>query len=941
MRIGHRTARRPRFVVSGALAVLAPAVAAAQTPRVEALRTEYHADPVGIGERAPRLSWQLVADRRGTVQSAYEIRVAERPADLAGRPLWDSGRVPSDASTLRPYAGPALASGRRYHWQVRVWDGRGQASAWSAPAFWEMGLLSAGDWSARWITPDLDEDTTRANPSPMLRSEFTLRGPVASARAYVTSLGLYEMEINGRRVGDHLFTPGWTDYAKRVQYQTYDVTPLLRAGGNAVGVTLGDGWYRGRIGFDGQRNAYGTRLALLAQIVVRYADGREQVIATGPGWQAATGPIRFSDIYDGERYDAQLERAGWSAPGYDASAWRGVRAVDLPKDLLVAPAGPPVRRTQELRPVRVFRTPAGETVFDMGQNMVGWVRLRARGPRGTAVRLRHAEVLDRQGNVYTANLRSAKATTEFVLKGTGGDEVYEPHFTFQGFRYVAVEGYPGAPAADALTGIVIHSDMPRTGTFVTSDSMINRLQQNITWGQRGNFLDVPTDTPARDERLGWTGDAQAFAPTAAFNYEVAPFFTKWLGDLAADQKANGSVPDVIPDVVTRTRAEGGGSSGWADVATIAPWTMYQAYGDTRLLERQYPSMRRWVEYERAAAGPDLVWDTGWHYGDWLAFATTRADYPGATTDKELIATAFFAHSADLLARAAAVLGKADDARAYRELFGRVRLAFQREFVTGAGRLSSNTQTAYALALEFDLLPEATRQAAGDRLAADVKRFGHLTTGFLGTPHLAYALAHTGHLDAAYALLLRREYPSWLYPITRGATTMWERWDGVKPDSTFEDVGMNSFNHYAYGAVGDWMYRVVAGLDGDPAAPGYKHQLIRPQPGGGFRSVAATLHTPYGPVGSAWRVDGDTFRLAVRVPANTRATVRLPEARLEQVVEGGRPVAAAGGVTRAAQDGDAVVVEVGSGAYAFAYPAARLAARLGAGGARDAAARGAR
>ncbi|HEY0778569.1 MAG TPA: family 78 glycoside hydrolase catalytic domain, partial [Gemmatirosa sp.] len=755
MRDGQLAPRCGRDVAAIVVALtLAAGPAAGQPLRVGDLRAEYQRDPIGLGEPSPRLSWTLAADRRGTMQRAYEIRVAEQVADLARHPLWDSGKLPSDASTLRPYAGPALRSRHRYYWQVRAWDAHDAPSAWSTPAFWEMGLLAPADWSAQWITPNRPEDTTRSNPSPMLRSTFTLRGPVASARAYVTGLGLYDMELNGRRVGDRLFTPGWTDYAKRVQYQTYDVTALLRAGANAVGVTLGDGWYRGRLGFTKQRNTYGTRLALLAQIVVRYADGREQVIATGPGWKASTGPIRFSDIYDGERYDARLEQTGWSQAGYDDASWGGVQVIDHPKQLLIAQVGPPVRRIEERRPVRVFRTPAGETVFDMGQNMVGWVRLRARGPRGTVVRLRHAEVLDQAGNVYTANLRTAKATTEFVLKGVG-DEVYEPHFTFQGFRYVAVEGFPGAPdgslpPADALVGIVIHSDMPRTGTFATSDSMLNRLQQNITWGQRGNFLDVPTDTPARDERLGWTGDAEAFAPTAAFNYQVAPFFTKWLGDVTADQKPNGSVPDVIPDVLTRTQTVGGGSSGWGDAATIVPWTMYLAYGDARLLEQQYPSMRRWVDYEREAAGPSLIWATGHHYGDWLDFASTQpGGNPGrAATPTDLVATAFLAHSADLVSHAAAVLGRADEARRYRDLFERVRMAFQGRYVDGTGRLASNTQTAYALALEFDLLPDSLRQAAGDQLAANVRKFGHLTTGFLGTPHLTDALVHTGHVPEA-------------------------------------------------------------------------------------------------------------------------------------------------------------------------------------------------
>ena len=928
-----RDARRilPRWtLLATALAPLAlcPQRATAQSAafHLERLRTEHATNPVGIDEPAPRLSWTLHSPRRGSRQTAYEIRVATHPDSFAS-PVWSSGRVTSGESVLRPYGGPALRPGRRYHWQARAWDDRGQASPWSATAFWETGLMGAAQWKAKWIVPDLPVDTARSNPAPMLRTDFALDGTITSARAYVTAHGMYEMEINGRRVGTEVLTPGWTSYDKRLQYQTYDVTDLVRRGANAVGVMLGDGWYRGRLAWRDRRNTYGRDVALLAQIVVRYADGREQVVATDERWKAATGPVVASDLYNGEVYDARLERTGWSQPGYAAADWKGVRVESYPTQHVVAPVGPPIRRVEELKPKTILRTPAGETVVDLGQNMVGWVRLRVRGPAGTTVRLRHAEVLDKDGNFYTENLRTAQQLDSYTLKGSG-EETFEPRFTFHGFRYVKVEGYPGTPPADAITGIVVHSDMQRTGSLVTSDTMLNQLYHNIVWGQKGNFVGVPTDCPQRDERLGWTGDAQVFARTAAFNYDVAGFFDNWLRDLAADQRENGSVPDVVPDVLTKgrnaaqpspgTSAGPTSSAGWGDASVIVPWTTYLAYGDTRLLERQYPSMRAYVEYQRKTAGDRMLWNTGWHYGDWLAFATTRSDYPGATTDKDLIATAFYAHSTDLLARSAQVLGKTEDARAYRELFERIRGAWTKEYVTASGRLSSNTQTAYALALEFGLLPEAQRAEAGTRLAANVRSMGHLTTGFLGTPYLTDALTETGNLAEAYRLLLNKRYPSWLYPITQGATTIWERWDGQKPDKSFQDVGMNSFNHYAYGAIGDWIVRTVAGLDLDESVPAYRHLRIAPRPGGGLTSARAELLTPYGAASSGWTLAGGRMRVAVRVPPNARATVRLPAARLAGVTEGGRAVATSDGVTSATQSGDDVVVATGSGEYVFEY-----------------------
>jgi len=918
-------------LLAAVLVVAATRVASAQAFHVEGLRTEYAVNPVGIDARTPRISWRLHATRRGTTQGSYEIQVA-LDSGAMNRPLWTSGRVASPASILRPYGGPPLHSSTRYYWRVRAWDDAGRASPWSSIAFFETALLDSAEWRARWITPDLPEDTTKSNRSPMLRRQFRLGpsaiGPreitlagsprIASARLYVTSLGLNEVEVNGRRVGDAYLRPGWTAYGSRLQYDTYDVTALVRSGVNVICATLGDGWFRGRLGWDGKRNLYGNSLALRAQLVVRYSDGTSQTIGTDSTWKASTGPILLSDIYDGETYDARLEKTGWSSPSYDDASWRGVRTMDGVKMALVAPVGPPVRRMREITPVKVIRTPAGETVVDFGQNMVGWVRLRARGPAGTVIRMRHAESLDKAGNFYVTNLRGARQTVTYTMKG-GGVETFEPHFTFQGFRYVAVEGYPGTPDSTSLTGIVAYSDMAPTGTFESSNALVNRLQQNIVWGQRGNFVDVPTDCPQRDERLGWTGDAQVFAPTAAFNMDVSGFFAKWLGDVAADQLPNGAVPFVVPNVLAKMGPGAAGSTGWADVATIAPWTMFRAYGDTSFLVRQYPSMRAWVEYGRAQAGETYIWSKGFHFGDWLAFATTDPDYPGATTEKDLIATAYLAHSADIVSRAAEVLGKREDAAKYRALFENVRAAFQHEFLTQSGRITSSTQTAYVMALDFDLVPDSLRAKAAGHLADDVKRMGHLTTGFLGTPALTRMLSDNGYLKEAYGLLLREEYPSWLYEVKQGATTVWERWDGLRPDSSFQDAGMNSLNHYAYGAVGDWLYRTVAGLNDDPAEPGYRHVIVRPRPGPGFNFAKATLMTPYGVASSGWRIENGRMTVTVRVPPNAHATVVLPGARLESVREGTTAVQTAAGVRSARQQGDDVTVEMGSGDYEFMYP----------------------
>jgi alpha-L-rhamnosidase len=660
---------------------------------------------------------------------------------------------------------------------------------------------------------------------------------------------------------------------------------MVKSGANCLAAMLGDGWYRGRLAWNERRNTYGKKLALLAQLAITYTDGTTETVGSDEQWKASTGAVLESDIYNGETYDARLEKMGWSQAGFDDRDWKGVSVIQAVKPKVVAPAGPPVKAIEEIRPVEVIKTPGGETVLDMGQNMVGWVRFRLTAPAGTEIKLRHAEVLDKNGDLYTENLRSAKETIRYVAKGQGV-EVYEPHFTFQGFRYVAVSNWPGEVKAENFAGVVVHSAMDRTGTFESSSELLNRLEHNIIWGQKGNFVDVPTDCPQRDERLGWTGDAQVFAATASFNHDTAAFYTKWLKDVALDQEDDGAVPFVIPNALSHeTRKGEAASAGWADVATVLPWTLYQAFGDRRILDEQYPSLKAWVEYMRRQAGEKYIWSNGFSFGDWLAFATTQSDYPGATTDKDFLQTAYFARSTELLAKTAAILGKKDDAREYAALEGKIKKAFVEEFVTANGRISPNTQTAYAIALAFDLLPVEMRKEAAARLAADVRKFGHLTTGFLGTPVLCRALSDNGYLEEAYLLLNRKEYPSWLYPVTKGATTIWERWDGIKPDGSFQNPGMNSFNHYAYGAIGEWMYRVVAGIGLDEAKPGYQHVVIEPRPGGGLTYARASVETMYGRVAAGWEKADDKLTLKVTIPANATATVKLPSGRTELIGSG--------------------------------------------------------
>jgi len=872
------------------------------------LRCEYRADPLGIDAPAPRLFWELVSDRRGARQNAYQILAASSPDALAaeGGDLWDSGKVASALSVHVPYAGAALTAGQRVFWKVRVWDEGDQASEWSEPAFWQMGLLSPQDWTAQWISLPPARPHIDLSPAPFLRREFAVGKAVARATVHATALGVYRLRLNGQSVSEDHFAPGWTDYRKRVPYQTYDVTGLVQQGTNALGAALGDGWYAGYIGFENKRANYGPFPRFLAQMTIEYADGTTETVGTDGDWRGATGPILYSDMLMGEAYDARLEMPGWDAPGFDDARWRPVHVLPAPQGAaLVAQIDPPVLLTEELPARSVTQPIPGSYLFDLGQNMVGWARLKVQGPAGTVVQLRFGEVLQPDGSLYVANLRAAKATDTYILKG-GGPETFEPHFTFHGFRYVEVTGFPGEPNLDAVTGCVLHSGIPRTGTFECDNALVNQLVQNIDWGQRGNFLSIPTDCPQRDERLGWMGDAQIFVRTAAGSRDVAAFFTKWMDDVADAQSPEGGFPDVAPRLVDLSD----GAPAWGDAGVIVPWTIYQVYGDTRLLETNYAAMARWIEY-LSSVNPDGLWTKRRNndFGDWLSIA--------ADTDKEVLATAYFAYDTSLMARIASVLGRTEDAARYEALFEKIKAAFNAAYVSEDGRLKGDTQTAYVLALRFELLPDAMRPLAAKRLVADIEaKGGHLSTGFVGVGYLCPVLTDVGYADVAYRLLLNETFPSWGYSIKQGATTIWERWDGWTEEKGFQDVGMNSFNHYSLGSVGEWLQRCVAGIDTDPDAPGFAQIHLRPHPSRRLSSVRASFDSLHGQVASAWEWEGDTLRWDVVVPANTTATVFVPTDDPGSVQEGGQPADQSEGLQRLrAEDGFAVYT-AGAGAYQF-------------------------
>ncbi len=823
---------------------------------------EYRKDPLGIDEK-PRFSWKLESEKQDVIQTGYQIQVTN-----SGKLVWDSGRVQSEQSVLVPCQGEELKPMTAYQVQVSVWDNYGELG--QEMGTFETGLMGEENWKAKWITHSFPKEETAC---PVFVRRFSLKKQIKKARLYATSCGVYEAHINGKKAGDVFMAPGWTSYHHRLQYQTYDITGLLK-GENEIAVTVGNGWYKGELGFDAKPDNYGDRTALLAMVCMEYTDGEIQYIGTDESWDVETREILFSEIYHGETLD------------YTAEKIRKGNAVLFGQTdrigCITAQESEPVRVTKRFAVQEKIVTPKGEVVLDFGQNMAGLVEIRLPEINADKLVIKYAETLDKDGNFYTENLRTARCTDTLIY---GEDQVgmtVMPHFTFHGFRYICVEGAGTDVGPENFTACALHTDMQPTGNFHSDNKLVNQLQSNIQWGQRGNFLDVPTDCPQRDERLGWTGDAQVFCGTASYNFNTALFFRKWLRDMAAETSTEWGVPHVVPNIL----GDQAGAAAWSDAATIIPWTIYQAYGDKEMLAEQFPMMKAWVDYMHARVSENGLWQTGFQYGDWLALdiESGSTDRTGGT-DKYLVANAYYAYSAGIVRDAAAVLGYTEESESYGKLHNEIIESINIEFVTRTGRLVSETQTACVVMLYFNLIKPEFRERILKTLEMNIgAHHGHLTTGFVGTPYLCHCLSESGHHELADEIFMKEDFPGWLYAVKKGATTIWERWNSVLPNGDFDESGMNSLNHYAYGSIGSWLYEKTAGIQ--PEAPGYKKIRIRPLLTKGMTEVSASYESVYGTIKSAWSCKDGKICVDVRIPANTTAVICLPEKEEEISVGSG-------------------------------------------------------
>ncbi len=844
------------------------------------LRCEYLVNPAAVDVVHPRLSWVLEHPERGQRQTAYQVLVSTSPGLQSGD-AWDSGRVESAQSTHVAYAGKPLESGRTYYWKVRYWDKNGVASPYSKPARFDMGLLRKEDWKGKWI-----------GGANQLRKEFTLKGRPVRARAYISGLGYYELRVNGKKAGDHVLDPGWTTYDKRVLYTAYDVTPLLAEGANAVAITLGQGWY-------------GSRAALL-QLNIELEGGQAVEIVTDTTWKVKQGPILSDSVYNGETYDARLETPGWDRPGYDDAGWKAATLADPPKGVLSAQMMPPIRVVDTIVPLKMTSPRPGVYVYDMGQNFAGWTQLRVKGPRGAKVRLRHAELVYDDGTLNVENLRNARATDTYILRGDGEEEIYEPRFTYHGFRYVELTGFPGTPRLDTLRGRVVHTDVKPHGGFAASKLILNQIQRLILWGVTSNLHSVPTDCNQRDERMGWMADAHLYAETAMWNFDTAAFYTNFLRDIRDIQGPDGTVTDTVPHKYGRRPAD----PAWGAAYPLIAWYMYLYHGDRRILEEHYEGIKAWTEFQRGKSQDGILSYS--YYGDWVPIEKT----PG-----ELVSTFYYYYSAHLTSRMAGILGKTADAETYRNLAAQIQEAFNKKFLNPDNTYANGTQAAQTLALYLDLVPKERRGGVLSRLRDDIvyRNNTHLTTGIIGTKYLMELLTRTNQSDLAYELATQTTYPSWGYMIENGATTLWELWQNKTGPS------MNSHNHPMFGSVGAWFYQALAGINFDPERPGFERIRIEPQVVRDLRWASGEMQTLRGTVSSSWRRTENSLRLEVSIPVGSEAEIVIPKLGLSEIEisESGRPVwkgnayqPGAPGLAGARQTNRAVVFQAGSGRYVF-------------------------
>jgi alpha-L-rhamnosidase len=900
------------------LILIAPTLFGAAAIRPQQLRSEYRANPQGIDVTDPRLSWVLAAadpQARGLRQTAYRIIVASSDRALGANTgdLWDTGKVASDQSAHVVYRGKPLTSGAAAFWKVQVWDQDGHASDWSAPAEWSMGLLHPQDWQAKWIGRDEPGAATVEHrlPARLLRKEFLVGKPVRRATVYYSGLGLSELYLNGAKVGDHVLSPGLTDYDKHVLYVAFDVAKQLAAGRNAIGLMLANGRYHAPRLQANTRN-FGDPKAIL-RLDVEYQDGSRSSVVSDESWKLSTaGPIRANNEYDGEEYDARMELPNWSRAGFDDSRWEPAHIVAAPAGVLVAQMAEPLRVTETLRPVSVRMLKPGVYIFDMGQNMVGWCRLTVSGPKGAQIALRHAETLQPDGSLYTANLRTARATDLYTLKGEGA-EVWEPRFTYHGFRYVEMTGFPGAPTSASLEGRVVHDDMEKSADFTSSNALLNQIHHNMFWGIRGNYRSIPTDCPQRDERQGWLGDRSQVSRSEAYMFDVAAFYTKWMTDIADSQKPDGSVPVVAPNYWPHYYDD----LTWPGTFIFVHGMLYDEYGDKRAMERNYPAMKKWIDHEATFLKDGLMPKD--QYGDWCVPPENpkliHSVDPTRITDKTLLGTAYYYQLLGAMARYARLLDKPADAADFETRARQVYAAFQKRFFKPAGNIYDNgTQTSSILPLYFGMVPPENRAAVFESLTRSIERTsdGHVGTGLVGAQWLMRTLTDNGRADLAYRIATERTYPGWGYMAEKGATTIWELWNGDTADPA-----MNSGNHVMQiGDLAVWMYEDLAGIRSYPERPGFQRIVIHPIPAGDLTFVKASHKSMYGTIATSWRRDAGHFTLEVTIPPNTSALVTLPAQDAAAVTESGRPASAARGVKFQRIELGGATYEVASGTYTF-------------------------